>query len=75
MMSRAGSGETGAGVLFLCKPSQRSSRTLALATSFTNVVVDFDFELLLSVMMQRQLVGQPAKGWSQPVLETNSLSP
>jgi hypothetical protein len=73
-MSSAGLGETGAGVFSLCEPLlkalprlRRTSGSLALATSFANAFVDFDFESLLLVMTQHQLIGQPVKGWSRPV--------
>jgi hypothetical protein len=73
-MSSAGSGETRDDAFSLCKPLletlQRLRRTpgsLALATSFANVFVDFDFKPLLLVMTQHQLIGQPVKGWSQPI--------
>jgi hypothetical protein len=81
-MSHAGSGETGAGAFYLHEASRKTlpwlggtSRPLALATSFATALVDFDFEPLFLVMTQHQLDGQPAEGWSQPVLGTNSLSP
>jgi hypothetical protein len=58
-MSSAGSNETGAGTFSLCKPLletlprlRRTPGSLALATSFVNVFVDFDFEPLLLAMMQ-----------------------
>jgi hypothetical protein len=63
-MSRAGSGETGAGAFSLHEPSQktlpqlgRSSRPLALATSFATALADFDFKPLLLVMTHHQLNG------------------
>jgi hypothetical protein len=46
---------------------RRTPGSLALATSFANVFVDFDFKPLLLVMTQHQLIGQPVKGWSQPI--------
>jgi hypothetical protein len=61
-MYRAGSGETGASAFSLCEPSRktlpwlgRTSSPLALATSFTNALVDFDFEPLLLVITQHRL--------------------
>jgi hypothetical protein len=70
-MSSADSGKTGASAFSLCKPLmetlprlRRTSGSLALAISFTNVFVDFDFKPLL--LMQHQLIVQPAKGWSRP---------
>jgi hypothetical protein len=73
-MSSAGSGKTGAGTFSLFKPLldtlprlRRTPGSLALATSFANVFVHFDFEPLLLVMTQHQLIGQPAKGCSRPV--------
>jgi hypothetical protein len=63
-MSRDGSGETGADVFSLHEPSQktlpqlgRTSRPLALATSFATALADFDFKPLLLVMMHHQLNG------------------
>jgi hypothetical protein len=68
-MSSAGLGETRAGVFSLRKPLrktlprlERTSGPLALATSFANAFVNFDFEPLLLVMTQHQLIGQPATG-------------
>jgi hypothetical protein len=56
-MSSVGSGEIGAGAFSLCEPLlktlprlRRTSGSLALATSFANAFVDFDFEPLLLVM-------------------------
>jgi hypothetical protein len=73
-MSSAGSGKTGAGAFSLREPLQktlprleRTSSPLALATSFANAFVNFDFEPLLLVMMHHQLIGQLATGWSRPV--------
>jgi hypothetical protein len=73
-MSSAGSGETGTGAFSLCEPLQktlprleRTSGPLALATSFANAFVNFDFEPLLLVMMHHQLIGQLATGWSRHV--------
>jgi hypothetical protein len=45
----------------------RTTRPLTLAISVMNAFVDFDFEPLLLVMMQHQLIGQPAKDWSRPI--------
>jgi hypothetical protein len=73
-MSSACSGETRAGAFSLCKPLleilprlRGTPGSMALATSFMNVFVDFEFKPLLLVMKQHQLIGQPAKGWSRPV--------
>jgi hypothetical protein len=41
---------------------ERTSGPLALATSFANAFINFDFEPLLLVIMQHQLIGQPAMG-------------
>jgi hypothetical protein len=56
-MSHASSAETGAGAFSLREPLRRTlpqlgrtSGPLALATSFTNAFVDFDFEPLLLVI-------------------------
>jgi hypothetical protein len=40
---------------------------VTLAISFADAFADFDFNALLLVMMQHQLIGQPAKDWSRPV--------
>jgi hypothetical protein len=42
---------------------------LTLAISLTDAFAYFDFEPLLLVMTQHQLIGQPAKDWSQPVFK------
>jgi hypothetical protein len=46
---------------------ERTARPLTFAISLTNAFIDFNFEPLLLVMMQHQLIGQPAKDWSQPI--------
>jgi hypothetical protein len=73
-MSSVGSGETEAGAFSLREPLRRTlprlgrtSSPLALATAFMNAFVDFNFEPLLLVMMQHQLIGQPGMGWSRPI--------
>jgi hypothetical protein len=70
-MSRAGPGETGAGVLFLRETSQKPCHGWGEPLDrwpwplpFANALVDFDFEPLLLVMTQHQLDEQPAEGWS-----------
>jgi hypothetical protein len=61
-MSCAGLGKTGAGVFSLREPSRktlpvlgRTSSPLALATSFANALVDFNFEPLMLIITQYQL--------------------
>jgi hypothetical protein len=63
-MSSAGSGETRDDAFSLCEPLlktlprlRETSGSLALATSFANAFVDFNFEPLLLVMTQHQLIG------------------
>jgi hypothetical protein len=40
-------------------------QTTGLSHFFANV--DFDFDALLLVISQRQLIGQPVRDWSRPV--------
>jgi hypothetical protein len=74
MMPSVGSGENRAGMFSLCEPLpktlprlRRTSSPLALAASFVNAFVDFDFEPLLLIMTQHQLIGQPVKDCNRPI--------